>query len=91
MTIENVCMMYVPRSAACSKKFLSSCGFGEQGLRNIIQRTHEMLQEEQGKRNKRSRNHRGREKSSGTSGAALSLVTGGTGPALRALVFRARK
>lgn len=75
MTTQNVCVMYVPRSAACCKKFLESCGFGEQGLGNIIQRTDEVLQEEQGKRNKRCGNHRGREKSSGTAGAALSLVT----------------
>lgn len=53
MTTKNVCVMYIPRSAACCKKFLQSRRFGEKGLRNIIQRTPEMLQEEQGKRNKR--------------------------------------
>lgn len=84
MTTENVCMMCVPRSAACCKKFLESCGFGEQGLGNIIQRTHEMLQEEQGKRNKRKGVEKGegeRRAGSGTAAAAaLSLLTGGTGP-----------
>lgn len=51
MTTENV-LMYVPRSAACCKKFYDeSPGLREQCFWNVV-RTYEMLQEKQGNRNK---------------------------------------
>lgn len=51
MTAENV-LMYVPRSAACCKKFYRCSGLGGQSFRNIVKRAYEMLPEKQGKRNK---------------------------------------